>query len=56
MLEPIAQAIEARRAASTGFDSTLLAWRRATAVAALGFLDAVTPAEPEAAAFGGRRN
>jgi DNA-binding PadR family transcriptional regulator len=56
MLEPIAQAIEARRAASTGFDSTLLAWRRATAVAALGFLDAVTPAEPGAAAFGGRRH
>ena len=45
VVEPIAQAIEARHAASTGFDSTLLAWRRATAVAALDFLDAVTPAE-----------
>jgi DNA-binding PadR family transcriptional regulator len=45
VLEPIAQAIEARRAVSTGFDLTLLAWRRATAVAALDFLDAVTPAE-----------
>ena len=45
VLEPIAQAIEARCAVSTGFDSTLLAWRRATAVAALDFLDAVTPAE-----------
>ena len=45
VLEPIAQAIEARRAVSTGFDSTLLAWRRATAIAALDFLDAITPAE-----------
>ena len=45
VLEPIAQAIEARRTVSTGFDATLLAWRRATAVAALDFLDAVTPAE-----------
>jgi PadR family transcriptional regulator AphA len=45
VLEPIAQAIEARCAVSTGFDLTLLAWRRATAVAALDFLDAVTPAD-----------
>jgi PadR family transcriptional regulator AphA len=42
-LEPIVAAIEARRAASAGFDATLLAWRRANAVAALDFLDAVTP-------------
>jgi PadR family transcriptional regulator AphA len=45
VLEPIAQAIEARRATSTGFDATLLAWRRATAIAALDFLDAITPAD-----------
>ena len=45
VLEPIARAIEARRASSTGFDATLLAWRWATAIAALDFLDAVTPAE-----------
>jgi hypothetical protein len=45
VLEPIAEAIEARRAVSTGFDLTLLAWRRATAIAALDFLDAITPAE-----------
>ncbi len=48
VLEPIALALEARRAVSAGFDSTLLAWRRATAVAALDFLDAVTPAESRA--------
>ena len=45
VLEPIVQAIEQRSAVSAGFDSTLLAWRRATAVAALDFLDAITPAE-----------
>jgi|SRR5450756_135660 len=45
-LEPIAQAIGASHASSTGFDATLLAWRRATAVAALDFLDMVAPAEP----------
>jgi DNA-binding PadR family transcriptional regulator len=45
-LEPIAQAIEASRASSTGFDATLLAWRRANAVAALNFLDMVAPAAP----------
>jgi DNA-binding PadR family transcriptional regulator len=48
VLEPIAEAIEVRRAVSTGFDSTLLAWRRATAIAALDFLDAVTPVESRA--------
>jgi PadR family transcriptional regulator AphA len=45
VLEPLAGAIESRRAASQGFDATLLAWRRATAVAALEFIDMVMPAE-----------
>ena len=45
LLEPIAAAIEASRAVSTGFDATLLAWRRATAVAAPDFLDRVEPAQ-----------
>jgi DNA-binding PadR family transcriptional regulator len=44
VLEPIAAAIEARQAASDGFDATLLAWRRATAVAALDFIDRIRPA------------
>jgi DNA-binding PadR family transcriptional regulator len=44
VLEPLVSAIEARRAGSAGFDLTILAWRRANAVAALEFLDAVTPA------------
>ncbi len=39
VLEPIAEAIEDQRAQAGGFDATLLAWRRATAVAALDFLD-----------------
>lgn len=48
-LEPIVKAIEARMAEARsapdggGFDTTLLAWRRATAVAARDFLDAITP-------------
>lgn len=42
VLEPIAEAIEAQRAESSGFDATLLAWRRATAIAALDFLDTIT--------------
>jgi DNA-binding PadR family transcriptional regulator len=41
VLEPIARAIEARHPQGGGFDATLLAWRRATAVAALEFLDMV---------------
>ena len=45
VLEPIVEAIESRRARSAGFDATLLAWRRATAVAALDFLDTIGPAE-----------
>jgi DNA-binding PadR family transcriptional regulator len=46
VLEPIAAAIEARHAASAGFDATLLAWRRATAVAALDFIDRIRPDQP----------
>ena len=45
VLVPIAAAIEARHAASAGFDATLLAWRQATAVAALDFIDRIRPAE-----------
>jgi DNA-binding PadR family transcriptional regulator len=41
VLEPIAAAIEASQAQSTGFDATLLAWRRANAVATLDFLDRI---------------
>lgn len=43
VVEPIARAIEAERPPGNGFDATLLAWRRATAAAALGFLDDITP-------------
>jgi len=46
ILEPIAEAIEAQRAESGGFEATLLAWRRATAIAALDFLDTITEAAP----------
>ncbi len=42
VLEPIAQAIEARQADLDGFDAILLAWRRATAVAALAFIDDIS--------------
>jgi DNA-binding PadR family transcriptional regulator len=45
-LAPIARAINAESPASDGFDATLLAWRRATAKAALDFLAAVTAASP----------
>lgn len=40
-LEPIALAVQASRATPDGFDEILLAWRRATAAAALGFLDEI---------------
>jgi DNA-binding PadR family transcriptional regulator len=43
VLEPITAALEAGQAASAGFDATLLAWRRASAVAALDFLDRIMP-------------
>jgi DNA-binding PadR family transcriptional regulator len=52
VLEPIAAAIEARHAASAGFDATLLAWRRATAVAALDFIDRIRPPQQRLAPFG----
>lgn len=42
VLEPLFTAIEERRAGSSGFEATLLAWRRANAVAALDFLDTLT--------------
>ena len=38
-LEPIAEAVRSERPQRKGFDVTLLAWRRATAAAALSFLD-----------------
>ena len=38
-LDPIARAMQAPQAEPDGFDEILLAWRRATAAAALGFLD-----------------
>lgn len=41
-LEPIASAIAAERPRRRGFDATLLAWRRATATAALSFLDDIS--------------
>jgi DNA-binding PadR family transcriptional regulator len=44
VLEPLVDAIESRRSGSEGFDATLLAWRRATAVAALEFIDIITSA------------
>jgi DNA-binding PadR family transcriptional regulator len=40
-LEPIAHAMRATPAEEDGFDAILLAWRRATAAAALGFLDEI---------------
>ena len=42
ILEPIASAIAKEQPERQGFDATLLAWRRATAAAALSFLDAIT--------------
>jgi DNA-binding PadR family transcriptional regulator len=41
-LEPIAHAMQAPGTEQDGFDAILLAWRRATAAAALGFLDEIT--------------
>jgi DNA-binding PadR family transcriptional regulator len=40
-LEPIARAIQTPRDEQDGFDEILLAWRRATAASALGFLDEI---------------
>ena len=44
VLEPIVAAIDAERSSGEGFDAVLLAWRRATASAALSFLDDIMPA------------
>ncbi len=41
VLDPIAQAVQAQQAGLDGFDAILLAWRRATAAAAVGFLDEI---------------
>jgi hypothetical protein len=38
-------AIRAERSPGGGFDAVLLAWRRATASAALNFLDDIMPAD-----------
>ena len=43
VLDPIARAVQAQQAGLDGFDAILLAWRRATAAAAIGFLDEITP-------------
>jgi PadR family transcriptional regulator AphA len=42
ILQPIASAIAKEQPERQGFDATLLAWRRATAAAALSFLDDIT--------------
>jgi DNA-binding PadR family transcriptional regulator len=42
-LDPIARAMDVQQAELDGFDAILLAWRRATAAAALGFLDDIIP-------------
>ena len=41
VLDPIAQAVQAQQGRLDGFDAILLAWRRATAAAAIGFLDEI---------------
>lgn len=43
VLEPIVTAVAAERDRHIGFDAVLLAWRHATATAALTFLDEITP-------------
>lgn len=43
VLDPIARAMAAQQADLDAFDAILLAWRRATAAAALGFLDEIMP-------------
>ena len=49
VLEPMSRRSSPAARAARGFDSTLLAWRRASAVAALDFLDAIAPARSRAA-------
>ena len=46
VLEPIVAAIDAERSSGEGFDAVLLAWRRATASAALSFLDNIIRPAP----------
>ena len=46
ILAPIADAINAESPGSAGFDTTLLAWRRATTAATMNFLDDLTRAAP----------
>ena len=43
VLEPIARAMQADQPPGDGIEATLLAWRRATAAAALEFLDTIAP-------------
>jgi DNA-binding PadR family transcriptional regulator len=43
VLAPIALAMAAERPATAGFEATLVAWRRASAAAAISFLADVTP-------------
>jgi DNA-binding PadR family transcriptional regulator len=43
VLDPIARAMQDQQAGLDDFDAILLAWRRATAAAALGFLDEIMP-------------
>jgi DNA-binding PadR family transcriptional regulator len=45
VLEPIARAMQAK-SDGAGFDATLIAWRKATALAALDFIDAITDSAP----------
>ncbi len=47
-LEPIAEAVRTERPQGKGFDTTLLAWRRATAAATMNFLDDILqPDQPD---------
>jgi hypothetical protein len=46
VLEPIARAMAAKTMPDGGFDATLLAWRKASALAALDFLDMITGTAP----------
>jgi DNA-binding PadR family transcriptional regulator len=46
-LAPIAAALAERLSPAAGFDRTLLLWRHETVLAALRFLDAALPPEPE---------
>jgi PadR family transcriptional regulator AphA len=46
VLEPIVRAIEATSVQDGGFHATLLAWRKANALATLDFLDMITAPAP----------